>query len=183
MQALPHPPLRRGRPSSRGERYAKPASKPRAGGKAPRGDRSTRADREETTQENPAHAQRGRAAARGEEAELAPKARQEGPGARTECSSPSWSPHSRATTASRRSPTSLRGSSWVWSRCHSRLHSRSASELGPQAGLYTAIIAGFLISALGGSRVQIGGPTGAFVVIVYGIVRRSAASAASPSRR
>ncbi len=47
-----------------------------------------------------------------------------------------------------------------------------ASGLGPQAGLYTAIIAGFLISALGGSRVQIGGPTGAFVVIVYGIVQR-----------
>jgi SulP family sulfate permease len=47
-----------------------------------------------------------------------------------------------------------------------------ASGLGPQAGLYTAIIAGFLISALGGSRVQIGGPTGAFVVIVYGIVQQ-----------
>ena len=47
-----------------------------------------------------------------------------------------------------------------------------ASGLGPQAGLYTAIIAGFLISALGGSRVQIGGPTGAFVVIVYGIVQK-----------
>jgi SulP family sulfate permease len=45
-----------------------------------------------------------------------------------------------------------------------------ASGLGPERGLYTAIIAGFLISALGGSRVQIGGPTGAFVVIVYGIV-------------
>jgi SulP family sulfate permease len=47
-----------------------------------------------------------------------------------------------------------------------------ASGLGPQAGLYTAIIAGFLISVLGGSRVQIGGPTGAFVVIVYGIVQQ-----------
>ncbi len=47
-----------------------------------------------------------------------------------------------------------------------------ASGLPPQAGLYTAIIAGFLISALGGSRVQIGGPTGAFVVIVYGIVQQ-----------
>ena len=40
----------------------------------------------------------------------------------------------------------------------------------PQAGLYCAVIAGFLISALGGSRVQIGGPTGAFVVVVAGIV-------------
>jgi SulP family sulfate permease len=47
-----------------------------------------------------------------------------------------------------------------------------ASGVTPQAGLYTAIVAGFIISALGGSRVQIGGPTGAFVVIVYGIVLR-----------
>jgi SulP family sulfate permease len=47
-----------------------------------------------------------------------------------------------------------------------------ASGVTPQAGLYTAVIAGFLISALGGSRVQIGGPTGAFVVIVAGIVAR-----------
>ena len=45
-----------------------------------------------------------------------------------------------------------------------------ASGLSPDKGLITAIIAGFLISALGGSRVQIGGPTGAFVVIVAGIV-------------
>jgi SulP family sulfate permease len=47
-----------------------------------------------------------------------------------------------------------------------------ASGLSPEYGLYTAIVAGFLISALGGSRVQIGGPTGAFVVIVYGVVQR-----------
>src|SRR5215204_7784575 len=46
-----------------------------------------------------------------------------------------------------------------------------ASGVTPAQGLYTAIVAGFLISALGGSRVQIGGPTGAFVVIVYGIVQ------------
>jgi SulP family sulfate permease len=45
-----------------------------------------------------------------------------------------------------------------------------ASGVPPQAGLYTAVVAGFLISALGGSRTQIGGPTGAFVVIVAGIV-------------
>src|SRR5216117_331507 len=45
-----------------------------------------------------------------------------------------------------------------------------ASGLPPERGLYTAIVAGFLISALGGSRVQIGGPTGSFVVIVSGIV-------------
>ena len=47
-----------------------------------------------------------------------------------------------------------------------------ASGVGPERGLYTAIVAGFLISALGGSRVQIGGPTGAFVVIVAGIVTK-----------
>jgi SulP family sulfate permease len=45
-----------------------------------------------------------------------------------------------------------------------------ASGLTPQAGIYCAIVTGFLISALGGSRVQIGGPTGAFVVVVSGIV-------------
>src|SRR6478609_1182917 len=47
-----------------------------------------------------------------------------------------------------------------------------ASGVSPEKGLITAIVAGFLISALGGSRVQIGGPTGAFVVIVYGIVQK-----------
>ena len=46
-----------------------------------------------------------------------------------------------------------------------------ASGLSPEYGLYTAIVAGFLISALGGSKVQIGGPTGAFVIIVFGIVQ------------
>jgi SulP family sulfate permease len=46
-----------------------------------------------------------------------------------------------------------------------------ASGVTPERGLYTAIIAGVLISALGGSRVQIGGPTGAFVVLVYGVVQ------------
>ena len=45
-----------------------------------------------------------------------------------------------------------------------------ASGAPPAAGLVTAVVAGFLISALGGSRVQIGGPTGAFIVIVYGII-------------
>ena len=47
-----------------------------------------------------------------------------------------------------------------------------ASGLKPEAGLFTAILAGLLISVLGGSRVQIGGPAGAFIVIVYGIVER-----------
>ncbi len=47
-----------------------------------------------------------------------------------------------------------------------------ASGVSPERGLYTAIIAGFCISVLGGSRVQIGGPTGAFVVIVYAIVQQ-----------
>ncbi len=45
-----------------------------------------------------------------------------------------------------------------------------SSGVPPQAGLYTAVVAGFLISALGGSTTQIGGPTGAFVVVVHGIV-------------
>ncbi len=47
-----------------------------------------------------------------------------------------------------------------------------ASGVSPERGIFTAIVAGFLVSLLGGSRVQIGGPTGAFVVIVYGIVMR-----------
>src|SRR5262245_34242364 len=47
-----------------------------------------------------------------------------------------------------------------------------ASGVTPERGLWTGIVAGFLISALGGSKVQIGGPTGAFVVIVYGIVQK-----------
>jgi sulfate permease, SulP family len=47
-----------------------------------------------------------------------------------------------------------------------------ASGVKPEQGLFTAIIAGFIISALGGSQVQIGGPAGAFIVIVYGIVER-----------
>jgi SulP family sulfate permease len=47
-----------------------------------------------------------------------------------------------------------------------------ASGVSPEKGLYTAIIAGFLVSVLGGSRTQIGGPTGAFVIIVAGIVQR-----------
>lgn len=47
-----------------------------------------------------------------------------------------------------------------------------ASGVTPSEGLYAAVIGGFLISALGGSRVQIGGPTGAFVVIIYGIVHQ-----------
>ena len=45
-----------------------------------------------------------------------------------------------------------------------------ASGMSPSAGIWTAIVAGFLISLLGGSRVQIGGPTGAFIPILYGIV-------------
>ncbi len=47
-----------------------------------------------------------------------------------------------------------------------------ASGVKPEQGLYTAIVGGFLISLLGGSRVQIGGPTGAFIVIVYGVVQK-----------
>src|SRR5258707_9947362 len=51
-----------------------------------------------------------------------------------------------------------------------------ASGVRPEAGIFTAVIAGFLISALGGSRVAIGGPTGAFVVIIYGIGQQYGAS-------
>lgn len=47
-----------------------------------------------------------------------------------------------------------------------------ASGVTPERGLYTAIIAGFLVALLGGSRVQVSGPTGAFIVIVYGIVQQ-----------
>src|SRR6516164_10455019 len=47
-----------------------------------------------------------------------------------------------------------------------------ASGLSPQAGIYCAVVTGFIVSALGGSRVQIAGPTGAFVVVVAGIVAR-----------
>lgn len=47
-----------------------------------------------------------------------------------------------------------------------------SSGVTPQAGIYTAVIAGFLISALGGSRTQIGGPTGAFVVVIAAIIAR-----------
>src|SRR5437016_9621018 len=45
-----------------------------------------------------------------------------------------------------------------------------ASGLTPQAGIYCAIVTGFLISALGGSKTQVGGPTGAFVVVIAGII-------------
>ena len=51
-----------------------------------------------------------------------------------------------------------------------------ASGVTPQAGIYTAILGGFLVSALGGSRIQIGGPTGAFVVIVAGILAKEGLS-------
>jgi SulP family sulfate permease len=47
-----------------------------------------------------------------------------------------------------------------------------ASGVSPEKGLFTAVVAGFIISALGGSKVQIGGPTGAFIVVVYGIVQQ-----------
>src|SRR5882672_5101084 len=47
-----------------------------------------------------------------------------------------------------------------------------ASGVKPEQGLITAVVAGFLISAFSGSRVQIGGPTGAFIVIIFGIVKQ-----------
>src|SRR5690348_4382387 len=47
-----------------------------------------------------------------------------------------------------------------------------SSGVSPQAGIYCAIVTGFIISALGGSKTQIGGPTGAFVVVVFGIIAK-----------
>lgn len=47
-----------------------------------------------------------------------------------------------------------------------------ASGVSPEKGIITAIVAGVIISALGGSKVQIGGPTGAFIVIIYGIIQQ-----------
>ena len=47
-----------------------------------------------------------------------------------------------------------------------------ASGVSPEQGIITAIVAGFIISVLGGSRVQIGGPTGAFIVIIYGVIQQ-----------
>ena len=47
-----------------------------------------------------------------------------------------------------------------------------ASGVTPEKGIITAIVAGFIISALGGSRVQIGGPTGAFIIIIYNIIQQ-----------
>ena len=47
-----------------------------------------------------------------------------------------------------------------------------ASGVTPEKGLITAVVAGLLVSLLGGSRVQIGGPTGAFIVVIYGIVQK-----------
>ena len=73
----------------------------------------------------------------------------------------------RALGRAHRAPASRSASS----RCRWRWPSRSPRASSPRQGIFTAIIAGFLISALGGSSVQIGGPAGAFIVIVYGIVR------------
>jgi SulP family sulfate permease len=58
-----------------------------------------------------------------------------------------------------------------------------SSGVAPQSGVYCAIVAGFLISALGGSRFQIGGPTGAFVVVVAGIVAHATGSTACSCAR
>ena len=57
-----------------------------------------------------------------------------------------------------------------------------SSGVAPESGIYCAIVAGFLISALGGSRTQIGGPTGAFVVVVAGIVASTGSTACSCAR-
>jgi hypothetical protein len=66
-----------------------------------------------------------------------------------------------------------------WRTCHGRRRRPAAchgvrhrQRRQARAGIFTAIIAGFLIAALGGSRVQIGGPAGAFIVIIYGIIEK-----------
>jgi len=63
----------------------------------------------------------------------------------------------------------LPASPWAWSLCfgHGLCHRLRTHT---PAGIYCAIVTGFLISALGGSKTQIGGPTGAFVVVISGIV-------------
>ena len=47
-----------------------------------------------------------------------------------------------------------------------------ASGVSPEKGIITAIVAGFIVSVFGGSKVQIGGPTGAFIIIIYGIIQK-----------
>jgi SulP family sulfate permease len=69
-------------------------------------------------------------------------------------------------------PTSSPASLSDWLHCRWRWPFAIAAGASPQAGLYTGVVAGFLISALGGSRCQIGGPTGAFVVIIFGILAK-----------
>ena len=86
------------------------------------------------------------------------------------CSDRSSSPLSSAMTAQLSCRTSSPGSLSGFSRYRLPWHSLSPAACHPERGLFTAIVAGFLISLLGGSRVQIGGPTGAFVVIVSAIV-------------
>ena len=61
---------------------------------------------------------------------------------------------------------------WQSSHCHFQSRWRWHPGVTPERGLYTAIVAGFVISFLGGSRVQISGPTAAFATIVAGIVAR-----------
>ena len=56
-----------------------------------------------------------------------------------------------------------------------------ASGVSPEKGLITAVIAGITISVLSGSRVQIGGPTGAFIIIIYGIVQENTIGTARPA--
>ena len=74
---------------------------------------------------------------------------------------------------SRSVPQRCHGGPYRWGCCTAlAIAFAIASGVPPVAGLITAIIGGFIISALGGSRVQIGGPTGAFVVVVYGVVQK-----------
>src|SRR3989441_7547902 len=58
-----------------------------------------------------------------------------------------------------------------------------ASGVTPERGLYTAIVAGFIVSALGGSRVQIGGPAGALVLVVYALVQKNGVDGVAAATR
>ena len=83
---------------------------------------------------------------------------------------PSRSSRSATTTDRPSSRMPSRASQSAWWPCRWRWHLPSRPGMPPQAGIYCAIVAGFMTSALGGSLTAIGGPTGAFVVVVAGII-------------
>lgn len=91
-------------------------------------------------------------------------------GIQKSCASRNFLQRSKHTTEASLLLTWLLARQWPWSPFRSAWPIAIASGADPAAGLVTAIVAGFMISALGGSRVQIGGPTGAFIVVVFGTI-------------